>query len=486
MSNQRKKGKDLWFWLCTILGIIVAILTPFINEIINKIAPSFSNKVSHIEFIFWSLSIILIFAPWIPKLKRVLLITEGIIDSAESLTQKFNEVAIWRKQEVEKISIKISDLDDYLILLPLHLSVSYLKGMDVIIDTSCCGSDNKAIQELLSGKSNFAITDPHYLSDYPDSDLVLLAPIITKAPMWWMSRDGDVPVKKPLKIFSYEKSNNRKKKYTYTSRALDSQISKKGLKESNYSIYTIKEVVDDLCNRLSGIINDHDETLINKLGGLEGLKKEKKNIASFECLLFSCVENHDINQEIKAKTIEYFKEFDFFLVTEPDSSFIKRILSYKEEKVLLDDDAIFTGVITTRTYLREFPVASLKFLMGIRDGILKSNIALMNKDSSMIKQAFQDALNYQNSHSMVVSKAQKTQLFQEAFGSINDFLLDESFFPDDLILLDTSNKYTSKKYHPTIEKYKNNLIRTNKIGGNPLDTDDPNVKFIIKGLGYDC
>ena len=387
----------------------------------------------------------------------------------------------------------------YLILLPLHLSKRYLKGMGVDIRTRCCGSDQKAIEELVSGNSNFAITDPHYLKEYKNPDLILLSPLITNSPMWWMERDGGNTDKKRnvIRVFSYddfvEKRDGCGKEITdtFTSRLLKKQIKK--LKESargkieKIEILTIQKVVSELCKELEKInFSTRDSSLISNYKGakggkgLVGLREDVDKISAFECLLFSCRETD--NTEVATIMTNYFSKIDYFLVTEPDCSFIKK-LGYTECNASLNNAPIFTAVITTRTYLKEFPVASLKMLRGLRNGILKTNLLLMKQDTAMIKKAFEDAFD-----------EQKVQLFKTAFGSIQSFVLDSTFFPNDLILLDREKKFVEtddKDIENIIDKYKDSnygdaLLSRSEKKGRTSDLSDDNIKFIIQGLGYDC
>lgn len=512
---------DFWKWTLSILGFISTLLTPLIDEKSGEL----NIEGGYLRFLIIFISVLVAVVPWILSWKKQLTDLKSNISTiintfseenvslhskledvtslvtaakdmninATNITEKINEMAIWRKNEQEdKIKITVSDLDDYLILLPLHLSMRYLKGLDVKIETRSCGSDKKAIEKLLSGKSDFAITDPYYLKEYHNPDLVLLAPLITKTPMWWMSREksgGEI-----IRIFSYETINEQDTHDTYTSRLLKEQINKLGLNGGKYTIVTIKEVVEELCQRLDNGIKHsrREETLISSYvgqkgaKGLTGIREDIERITAFECLLFSCVENSDIDKRIRNITTEYFQSFDFFLVTEPDCSFIRDVLGYKADQVVIDDMSFFTGIITTRKHMREFPVASLKMLRGIRDGILMSNIVLMREDTQSIKKAFEDAL-------IAVSKDQKAQLFKKALESIKKFELDATFFPNDLVILDTDKSYVEKDsyYISMIDKYKksdygDSILRTKVVNGKPADLKDPDIKFIIEGLGYDC
>lgn len=478
MKKERENNKYLLG--SNVLGLILGMCTPFVDSMEVSL-PFLSNKTIYLGYVFWCLSILLIIGPWIYKMHKLVSSTRGIIESADMFANKLNELSIWKKNEqVDKINITVSDLDDYLILMPLHLSVQTLKGMDVKIQTSCCGSDKKAIEKLLSGESKFAITDPYYLVGHENSDLILLAPIITESPMWWMSKENISGRQKKVQIFSYESEQ----KDTYTSRLLQKKINSLKLRPNEYEVFTIEDVVNQLNLQLKSAVDEAASERSNLLieeyeaddgsKGLDGLKKDSKKISAFECLLFSCGDG--INSKISTITREYFRQFDYFLVTEPDCSFIKKILSYKAESVSLDNSSIFTGLITTRHYMREFPVECLKTLRGLRDGIFRSNIVLMNKDAITIKNAFHDAL-------MAFSKDKKAQYFKQALESIDAFMLSEKYFPDDLIVFDnTMTKY--KKYN--LNKFKAFLLRASNDHGKDSDFDNQSIKFIINGLGYDC
>lgn len=439
------------------------------------------------QYSLWVISTAFLIVPWIIWLDRILdslRVTAGI---SEQLPNKLNELTIWRRNEHQsRIKITVSDFDDYLILLPLHLSVFFLKGMDVEFETRCCGSDRKALEELASGRCKFAITDPHYLNEFPNDDFVLLAPLITKSPMWWLShslKKGQPSKPHPI-IFSYEQ-RDASGSLTYTSRMLDAQIAKYGWKSGDYEVYTIPTVVEQLCEKLANVVKDGDGSLIDSYGGLARIKQEQ-SIAAFECLLFSCTDDTDVRGLIKNTIKDFFLQFDYFLLTEPDSSYVAKVFSLKQEPVSLDNDYIFTGIITTRKYLHAYPVESLKMLRGLRDGLLKSNIALMNKDANTIKRAFQEALAYKRGS---IESEQKKHLFINAFKNIDRFLLDESFFPDDLILLDTGKKFTPSDdalYRMYVQKYEKFILRSFEAGGKESDLNNESIRFIIKGLGYDC
>ena len=486
MKKDKSKKKD------RLTGILLLNLTGFLFSIAGQAIKYIPNLpeglLPVLQYAVWVLSTGLFVVPWIFRAHSILVRLNETAGIAEGLPGKLNELTIWRRNEHnEIIKVTVSDFDDYLILLPLHLSVSFLKGMDVEFETHCCGSDKKALEELASGRCKFAITDPHYLKDFSDSDFVLLAPMITKTPMWWLYHERKkTSPSGPVRIFSYEKNEPKNKALTYTSRMLEEQVSHKGWQKDDYEVMTVKTVIDELCARLSGVIMKGDETLIDKYGGLDVIKKEK-SISAFECLLFSCLDN-TAGGKVKKIVEAYFREFDYYLLTEPDSSFVAKLFSCKPDLVTIDNNDIFTGIITTRHYLHTYPVECLKMLRGLRDGLLKSNIALMNKDAKMIKKAFQDALRYQHGSS---NKDRKLQLFSNAFNGIDKFLLDESFFPDDLLLLDTEMKFTSKdspfysevaNYVTTYLKY---ILRSNESAGKKSDLNDQSIEFIIKGLGYD-
>ena len=72
--------------------------------------------------------------------------------------------------------------------------------------------------------------------------------------------------------------------------------------------------------------------------------------------------------------------------------------------------------------------------------------------------------------------------------NIDRFLLDESFFPDDLILLDTGKKFTPSDdalYRMYVQKYEKFILRSFEAGGKESDLNNESIRFIIKGLGYD-
>lgn len=485
------KKKDKYLWWVTLFGLILAIFSPFVDSIVIDAIPSLENKNIFIEYACWCLSLLTIIGPWLYKMNKLIFATTGIIEGSGVITEKLNELSIWKKNEqLDKIKITISDLDDYLILLPLHLSVQILKGMDVKVQTLCCGSDKNAIEELKAGKSKFAITDPYYLRNQKNSDLILLAPIITMSPMWWMYRnknDKHSDNKKKIRIFSYESD----KKDTYTSRLLKKRIEDIGLTSGSYKIITIGNVVEELSQKLKEAVKRAEEERAHSLienyeaedgsKSLAGLKKDSKKITAFECLLFSCNENKskatDLNSVSKICQ-EYFRQFDYYLVTEPDCSFIRKMFLYEADSVSLNNnESIFTGLITTRHYLQEFPVECLKMLRGLRDGIFRSNILLMNKDAATIKKAFHDAL-------AAFSKPEKAQYFKQALEAIDTFMLDEKCYPDDLVIFDNSmGKY--KDYN--LNRYKDFLLRkVSSDNGMDSDYDNQNIKFIINGLGYDC
>ena len=442
------------------------------------------------QLVLLTASMALLILPWLAALNKILKrlsITAGI---AEGLPAKLNELSIWRRNEQpEKIRITVSDFDDYLILLPLHLSIPFLKGMDVEFETSCCGSDMKALEKLASGSCKFAITDPYYLKMFPTAGFVLLAPLIMKSPMWWLSKNScsEASRSSPVRIFSYESKNKKREAQTYTGRMLETQIQKSV--SGSYEVYTIKKVVKELCRKLreSNVVQKGDRSLIDMYGGLDKIEEKEESIAAFECLLFSCcIENSEEVVSIGSIVREYFQQFDYFLLTEPDSSFVAQVLGCSAEQVSLDGgESIFTGIITTREYLYTYPVESLKMLRGLRDGLLKSNIALMNKDAKTIKKAFQKAIDYKRGG---FEKEQKKHLFINAFLAIDRFLLDESFFSDDLILLDTGMRFTPDEapFNEYVRKYGNYILQTTDAGGKESDLKNESIKFIIKGLGYDC
>ena len=477
-----KKNSLLPVLLLNLAGFIIGALGQAL-----KFVPSIpQDALPFLQYSIWVLSTGLFIVPWIWRATSILKRLSETAGIAEELPGKLNELTIWRRNEhLEKIRVTVSDFDDYLILLPLHLSMSFLKGMDVEFETHCCGSDKKALEELASGNCKFAITDPYYLKDYPNSDFVLLAPMITKSPMWWLTPKRAVSLASgPVRIFSYEKNEAKNNAHTYTGRMLEAQISKYKWRKGDYEVHTVNTVIDELCDKLVGVVKDDDGSLIDSFGGLDAIRKAK-SISAFECLLFSCLESNDVGNKIKKITEDYFRGFDYYLLTEPDSSFVLKLFSCDKELVTLDNNYIFTGIITTRQYLNSYPVESLKMLRGLRDGLLKSNIALMNKNAKIIKKAFQDALSSQHSG---LNKGRKLQLFNNAFGFIDTFLLDESFFPDDLILLDTGMRFTPDEspYNKYIEKYRDNILRTSVIGGKKSDLEDESIQFIIRGLGYDC
>jgi hypothetical protein len=100
----------------------------------------------------------------------------------------------------------------------------------------------------------------------------------------------------------------------------------------------------------------------------------------------------------------------------------------------------------------------------------------MNKDAVTIKRAFHDAL-------MAFSKDKKAQYFDQALESIKTFMLDEQYFPDDLVIFNNSMpKYKEYK----LDKYKPYLLHTSSENGMDSDFDNQSIQFIINGLGYDC
>lgn len=480
MNKINKAWSKVWPWISFSVGFL---LTIFDKAICTWLVKN-GFEQNDAEHFIWFLSVLFVFSPCVIIMKEFISTTKEIKVKAIGLSQKYNDLLVWKNNEREdKICITVSDLDDYLILLPLHLSIRrFFKGLNVQIITRCCGSDKKAIEALLTGESNFAITDPHYLQDYKDKDLVFLAPLITQTPMWWMMKGGSPEPKNKnikIKIFSYETDNNQSS--TSTGRLLKNKLAEFKRLGIKVEVKIIKNVVEELLSKLRNIdLDSRNDTLIGNYTtisgekGLDGLKKDKDKISAFDCLLFSCKEKNETIQKIVS---QYFLTFDYFLVTEPDCSFIKNALGYKanaiEETV---NGAVFTGIISTRQYLREYPVASLKMLRGLREGILMSNILFMNHDTDTIKYAFTEALK-------AASKEQTAILFDAALGNIQDFELSASFFPNDLILLgvDKLDEIYRKYYNST--RYGNVILTST---GSHADIDDKNIKFLLKGLGYDC
>ena len=119
------------------------------GQALRFLFPQDSEFLPYLQYFVWVVSTGLIIVPWIWRANSILKRLTETAGIAEELPGKLNELTIWRRNEhLDKIRITVSDFDDYLILLPLHLSVSFLKGMDVEFETHCCGSDKKALEEL--------------------------------------------------------------------------------------------------------------------------------------------------------------------------------------------------------------------------------------------------------------------------------------------------------------------------------------------------
>lgn len=380
----------------------------------------------------------------------------------DALQNQINNIALYRQYDENKLSISVSNLDDYFILMPLHLSRETSKGMKLEINTKPCSSDKLAIEEVNKGNCMFAIADPSYLKEYKNdesSNLVLLSPLIQKVPLWLLEKKKNRTI-------------GKKKLLTITK---DSDIFTGRIVNENFSACDIT-TTDEFEKELLTIFQEdiyYDESTLNNIFKIRSDKasnNDSKKRSLFSILLFSYADNK-WKKETKEKIRWKIEEFDYIFLTDPEVSFIKSItekekycvqsdkfssqvisktcakdehgnlIEYSDPTVekRAEEGIIFSALIANRKMMENYYTTTIRFLRSLQVGILKTNIALStNEDGQDISNAFINSLKAEKEK----EKEYLAEIYQNALRvlkgdkkHLKDYLfLQESYYPNDLYI----------------------------------------------------
>ncbi|MCK9207389.1 MAG: hypothetical protein M0P66_09790 [Salinivirgaceae bacterium] len=407
-SVTRSLLKDSWILYAPIITFLGGLILSF-YDLSKDISTFLDNAKSNpaITVSIWN---------FIPNLISILMLALGIftylyyifkaldslkkhqtelITSNDKIISQLKNISLWSSETIEKVNVFIYNMYNFLIHAPVYLAKEHNYFDKELIETKFFNKANdiEAIKAIKNGQG-IAITDPCYLREFDDeNDLIILSPIIVKPAIWVLQKEINSSASYKPKIFVYDKNSTAWK------------IGKKHLKsiknidvtdlEENGNIKTLNNFFDDFRNDTSFKealvkINNCNEILKN-------LENPKDDMVFKTFLLINYLlaldSSSTSNQNIIKIIITYLNNFDFLFLTEPEATFIyeklnelvkenfanltvnpfaKIYIDLKDPDKNINGDYLFTAVITTKTYIKNNPIAILKFLKGLKLGLLKT------------------------------------------------------------------------------------------------------------------
>jgi hypothetical protein len=355
---------------------------------------------------------------------------------------KLDCIGIWSKTDIpEKIPVNVTNMDEYVIHIPFHLASKAFLAERIEIIPKSQGSDEEAIKHILTNGGGIAIADPFVIqrNEFVGKDLLILSPIVIKYPI--LHLDNNISGKE-RKILSYDKKGET----SAAARVLSSECND----IDNDNILTIKDISRELMDAIRKHIdtnkndeyNSEDVQFLHKMEKYRSTDSDNKFHYStfiFELSIFSSSFIHEPKyNDLKTFLISEFDSFSDFYLMEPELTYIKDIILQisKVPQQIKDSEKVFTCVITTKKYVSENPLLTLKFLKALRIGILKCHTLFSAGNIFLeLKEVFNnDNIPHNDSISPLLEKIEnKSHNFNK------------DLYPTDLILYNSSIEEDIKK-----------------------------------------
>lgn len=379
----------------------------------------------------------------------------------ETLQWKTELVEVWARDELSqnKVSIKVYNMDDYIINLPFLLSQNAFQGEKLQVNVENCYTDEKAIEQVLR-HGGIAIADPYYVSSLlnksPDRskiELIILSPLIGKNPLKHLKRG------KGGKMLVYDASVD-----STAGRLSEVKTRLTGEESDKADVVSLEDFVRELLKirfwekgskcledsreskEIEGKRVEYQSVFRNLADEIDKNKEETvrdREIHWYERFIY-ILSFWDFAQE-KEKTCmkDYFQKYEEFYLMEPEFTIVNQYIlkdaGYEEVDLPeADKNIIFTSIITTKAYLKSHPLAVLKFLKAIRVGTLRTHSVLNVGSIERISREFsrnnffgQDA-HYKSAIERILSFLEKSQ---EKLPDI------KGLYPEDVVILKESDDY---------------------------------------------
>lgn len=382
----------------------------------------------------------------------------------QNFETKIQEFAVWREESevLHTISLKVYNMDDYIINLPFLLSQKAFQGEKLQVTIENCYTDEKAIEKVLE-YGGIAIADPYYVpivleKNPSESELIILSPLIMRNPLKHLKKEGGG------KILVYDASVDS------TAGRLSEVKTRLTVGESdNADVVSLKKFVRELLGIINAesfwqkspkdimekrieyqnVFRDLAKT-IGKNKGIATQEEEEESLLGrteqdihwYERFIYILSFWDFAQEEEKTQIRNYFQQYAEFYLMEPEftiiSQYILKEAGYKSA-CLPDSDRniIFTLIITTRSYLRNYPLVVLKFLKAIRVGILRTHSVLNVGNIERISRELRNNSFGQDAH------------YKSAIERILDFLEKskeklpniKELYPEDVAILKESDDY---------------------------------------------
>ncbi|ATS05144.1 hypothetical protein [Porphyromonas gingivalis] len=423
------------------------------------------------------------------------------------VAQKIDTVGVWTQDELlQKVSVKVYNMDDYVINLPFLLSQKSLKAENLEIKIENRYTDEKAIEEV-ANNGGFAIVDPYYVKNAMTDgkqQLVILSPLVVKNPIRCLKKEesGNILVydKSPEstsgEIFAKAKEGEGKKTVEEQFKSLEEFV-KELLKTIQHKLDFWENVPQSMKSLIT--LRDVLTRNINEVFSASGKNEPSEWYEIFIHILalwtYADTQNTKGVNVLDLKKLELiFKKYSKFYLMEPELTMIQKVVlkgeQYTIEKPSGGDersDIIFTAIITTTEYLRAYPLIVLKFLKAIRVGILRCHSVLNARNSG----------EHSNSIDYISSELEKNYLgstsgqeYRNAVLSVLKHLTPskgggefdiKDLYPEDLVIFGSKD---TEGYTIRLKKRGRDLSNFFLNNEKNLDEDfQKKVKFIESGLG---
>lgn len=422
----------------------------------------------------------------------------------DALQAKTDTIGIWTQNELlHSVSVKVYNMDDYIINLPFLLSQKSFRAENLKIMVENCYTDKKAIEKVVK-HGGIAIVDPYYVKEVTNpknEELVILSPLVIRNPIKCLehSNQGE-------KVLVYDKSPQSTSGLLFPETGLNNNmvVSLKDFVKSLLDIIKNKKI-------FGAILVEKNEKLAKLKEVLEGYIKQVSPIQQnnesdnpiewyeiFIYILSLWVLAPETNKELDLKELEKeFEKYSKLYLMEPELTMIQKFILSPNLMPNKDEikrpegnneyrDIIFTAVITTKKYLRAYPLVVLKFLKAVRVGILRCH-SVLNEGNSDVQS---NSINY------ISDEIKKNYLGSTSGQQYKDAVLT---ILERLAKLDDNSKFDIKNLYPndlvifgnddstiyTIRLKKRDQELANFILNQETLDDDlkKKVQFIRDGLG---
>jgi hypothetical protein len=388
-----------------IIGIFDLVADINLSIVNSKLDPNYKVSVKDFLSNYLSISLmilsIFIYPIYIYRsLKEIFNKQVGLSTTNSRIITQLKNIALWSSETIEKIDVFIYNMHNFLIHAPIYLAKEIGYFDKEFIETKFINKNNdiEAIKSIMNGQG-IAVTDPSYLKDFNSdkNDLVILSPIIIKPAIWYLHKTYSGKDKFKPKVFVYDKSSTAWRLGKEFLKSLDN-IDLTDLESDSTHLITL----DTFCKNFK---SDEFISLLSKIDEgktiIDSLSKGGKVFESF--LLINYLLAYDNtkteNQNVINKIIEYLIGFDFLFLTEPESTFLnmkfqelkdveqisisenpftKKNIDIKDASKNPNGEYLFTAAITTKSFIKSNPIAVLKFLKGLKLGLLKTQYLKMN------------------------------------------------------------------------------------------------------------